>query len=162
MSVIPSASKLQYFSVRMSIEFFVKCLHVCIFYGHTFNNFFFTGQCPSSLVVQRIISEEVCQVISQNSLSYTCNDETAAVSWTSSLFTGNIIVTATATPILPSLTVSGVGIMVDTTGNTTCVRSVLTLNGSVMSLTALNGATLTCSTIANSVLDSTTIVVPSK
>ena len=84
------------------------------------------------------------------------------MSWNSSLFTGSILVSAVLAPVLPSLIVSGVGIMVDTTGNTTCVRSVLTLNGSVMSLTALNGATLTCSTIANYVLDSTTIVVPSK
>ena len=122
---------------------------------------FFTGQCPSSLVVQRIISEEVCQVISQNSLSYTCNDETSVVFWTSSLFNGSITGAAGSMPGIPSLTVSGVGMMVDTTGNSTCVRSVLTFNGSLMSLTALNGATLSCGNIT-SVLDSTSIVVPSK
>ena len=125
---------------------------------------FFTGQCPSSLVVQRIISEEVCQVISHNSLSYTCNDETGVLLWTSSLYNDStsVAVFAGHMPIIPSLTVSGVGMMIDTTGNSTCVRSVLTFNGSLMSLTALNGATLSCGNITNTVPDSTTIVVPSK
>ena len=101
-------------------------------------------------------------MISQNSLSYTCNDETSVVLWTSSSFNGSITGVAVFTQVFLSLTVSGVGMMINTTGNSTCVRSVLTFNGSLMSLTALNGATLTCSNITNSVLESTTIVVPSK
>ena len=84
------------------------------------------------------------------------------MTWTSSLFTGSIPVSAGSMPVIPSLTVSGVGMMIDTTGNLTCVRSVLTFHGNLMSLTALNRETLTCSTITNDVFDSTTIVVPSK
>ena len=82
--------------------------------------------------------------------------------WTSSLFNGSITGFAGSMPFIHSLTVSGVGIMINTTGNSTCVRSVLSFNGNLMSLTALNGATLSCNTITNSVLDSATIVVPSK
>ena len=84
------------------------------------------------------------------------------MSWTSSLFDGSITGDVGSMPVIPSLAVSGVGMMIDTTGNSTCVRSVLTFNGSLMSLTALNEETLTCSNITNSVLNSTTIVVPSK
>lgn len=102
-------------------------------------------------------------MIQQNLLSYTCNEEGNAVSWTSSFFAGAINIFAGGSmPSIPQLTVSGVDLMVNATSNSSCVRSVLTLNGSPMSLEAVDGETLTCNDPPNGVLKSTTIVVPSK
>ena len=100
--------------------------------------------------------------ISQSSdpclLSYTCTNDLAALSWSSDLFNADINIQAGSPVTLPSVTVSGVTLMVTDNNSTSCLSSTLTLTGN---LPALHGRTLSCS-FPGDPTDTVTIAVPSE
>ena len=126
----------------------------------------FTGQCPVSVptIISSTSSEDVCRVVSQKSLSYTCNNDDLVLVWSSSIFTGgSVSVAAGLATVPPSLTGgSGVTVMITNDDNTTCIRSDLTFNGSLLMLRSLlNGVTLSCTDPVGPP-NSTIIEIPSK
>ena len=102
----------------------------------------YTGQCLVPAIVSSS-SDDLCQVISQGSLSYTCRDQDAVI-WTSSVWTNAITVITGVPPAIPQLNVAGVSLMENHYINGSCIHSTLTFNESLTSLAALNGAILTC------------------
>ena len=102
----------------------------------------YTGQCAVPTIVSSS-SDDLCQVISQGSLSYTCRDLNAVI-WTSSVWTNAITIIAGVPPAIPQLNVAGVSLMENHYINGSSIHSTLTFNGSLTSLAALNGAMLTC------------------
>ena len=77
------------------------------------------------------------------------------------MWTGQIIASAGSTPSIPPLTVSGVTLMESDNGDSSCLVSNLTFNGTLSALEALNGATLSCDAHEKPP-DSITIVIPSE
>ena len=125
-----------------------------------------TGQCPVSVptIISSTSSEDACRVVSQKSLSYTCNNDNLVLVWDGSIFSGgSVSVTAGIATATPTLTGgSEVTVMITNEGNTSCLRSDLTFNGSLPMLRSLlNGVTLSC-TDPDGPPNSTTIVIPSK
>ena len=91
-------------------------------------------------------------------LSYTCTNDRDALVWSSDLFSGNISVQAGTAVTIPSVTVSGVTLMVTDNNSTACLNSTLTFTGNLSSLTALDGTTLNCS-FPGDPTDTITIIV---
>ena len=122
-----------------------------------------TGQCPVSVptIVSSSSSDDICRVVSQETLTYTCNNGDNDLTWRSSVFANDFVVVAGSSIPAPSLTVSGVTITENNNGDGNCLNSTLTFNGNRTSLTALNGATLGC-TSTGQTPSSVTIMVPSK
>ena len=121
-----------------------------------------TGQCTVSTetIVSSSSSDDVCAVVTQGTLSYTCTNNDNDLTWTSTVWTGPLSVLVGVSPILPMLNINGVTLMENNNNNMTCLSSTLTFNGSIMALTQLNNATLFCGVGANQV--DTSIIVPSK
>ena len=120
------------------------------------------GQCPVSVptIVSSSSSDDICRVVSQETLTYTCNHDNIALTWRSSVFDDfNVVVGAS--PPAPSSTVSGVTITENNNNDAACLNSTLTFSGNLTSLTALNGVTLNC-TSGGQTPSSVTIMVPSK
>ena len=105
-------------------------------------------------------SSDVCEVVTSESLTYSCNDNGNNVRWTSSKLDGEITATPSGNPGIPDLTVSGVTLMESDNGDGTCLVSNLTFSGTLSALDGLNGATLSCDNINMEPADSVTIVVP--
>ena len=115
-------------------------------------------------IISSTSSEDVCRVVSQKSLSYTCNNDNVVLVWDSSVFSGGTIAVSAGLPTAPPALTGGSGVtaMITNDGNTSCLRSDLTFNGSLPMLTSLlNGKTLSCTDPVGPP-DSTTIVIPSK
>ena len=119
-----------------------------------------TGQCTVS--TETIVSpDDVCAVVTQETLSYTCINNDNDLTWTSTVWTGGLTVVVGVSPAIPALVnISGVTLMETNNNNNTCLSSTLTFNGSLSALTQLNSATLFCGVGANQV--NTSIIVPSK
>ena len=121
------------------------------------------GQCPVSVptIVSSSSSDDICRVISQETLTYTCNNDDNDLVWRSSVFSNDFVVAAGAVATLPSSTISGVTFAENNNNNVSCLNSTLTLSGNLTSLTALNGVTLSC-TAGGETPSSVTIMIPSK
>ena len=121
------------------------------------------GQCPVSVptIVSSSSSDDICQVVSQETLTYTCINDDNVLIWRSSVFANNIIVAAEAMVTLPSSTISGVTFTENNNNNVSCLNSTMTFSGNLTSLTALNGVTLSC-TAGGETPSSVTIMIPSK
>ena len=125
-----------------------------------------TGQqCPASvptITSSARFSDNVCR---QSSLSYTCNNDGAAISWASSVWTGSINVSVhSGSTLIPALSVTRVTLTESHNNNATCIDSTLTFTGSLTSLAALNGVVLNCSSSGELTRRTriTTIMVQSK
>ena len=107
-------------------------------------------------------NSDVCRVVSQRSLSYTCTNNGLALTWTSSVWSGSFSVFVLDKESVPVLNVTGVTLMENTNNNIilTCLSSTLTFTGNLSALTQLNGAMLNCREKADQ--DSIVIIVPSK
>ena len=121
-----------------------------------------TGQCTVSTetIVSSSSSDDVCAVVSQETLSYTCTNNDDALSWTSTAWTGGLNVILGVSPVLPILNINGVTLMESNNNNNTCISSTLTFSGSLAALTQLNSATLSCGVGLNQV--NISIIVPSE
>ena len=127
-----------------------------------------TGQCTVSTetIVSSSSSDDVCAVVSTETLSYTCTNNDDVVSWSSTVWFELLnVVAGTGSPPIPTLNINGVsgaGVtqMQSNNNNNTCLSSTLTFSGSLEDLTLLNNATLFCGVMAAQV--STPIVVPGK
>ena len=75
------------------------------------------------------------------------------------MWSGQITATTGANPAIPPLTVSGVTLMENNNGDSSCLVSDLTFSGTLSALEALNGATLSCDAKQ---VDNITIVIPSE
>ena len=118
-----------------------------------------TGQCTVS--TETIVSSDnVCAVVSTETLIYTCTNNDNDLTWTSTEWTGDLTVRAGGSPVIPMLNINGVTLMESNIDNETCVSSTLTFSGSLSALTLLNNATLFCG--ASSAQVSTIIIVPGK
>ena len=121
------------------------------------------GQCPVSVptIVSSSSSDDICRMVSQETLTYTCNNDENALVWRSSVFSNDFIVIVGAMVSAPSLTVSGVTFTEINNNDVTCLNSTLTFSGTLTSLTTLNGVTLNC-TYPGETSSSVTIMIPSK
>ena len=122
----------------------------------------YTGQCTVSTetIVSSSSSDNVCAVVSTETLSYTCTNNDNDLTWTSTEWTGDLTVRAGGSAVIPMLNINGVTLMESNIDNETCVSSTLTFSGSLSALTLLNNATLFCG--ASSAQVSTPISVPGK
>ena len=118
-------------------------------------------QCPVSVPTISTSNDDLCQVVFQGLLSYTCTNDIGALAWSSDLFSSSINVQAGSPVNLPSVTVNGVTLMVTENNNTTCFNSTLTFTGNLSSLTALDDRTLSCF-FSGDPTDTITISVPSE
>ena len=121
------------------------------------------GQCPVSVptIVSSSSSDDICRVVSQETLTYTCNNDNVALTWRSSVFDSDVNVIAGSMVSLPSSTISGVTFTENNNNNVSCLNSTMTFSGNLTSLTALNGVTLSC-TAGGETPSSVTIMIPSK
>ena len=121
------------------------------------------GQCPVSVptIVSSSSSDDICRVVSQETLTYTCNNDDNDLTWRSSVFDSDFNVIAGSMGSLPSSTVSGVTIAENNNGDGSCLNSTLTFSGNLTSLIALNGVPLRC-TATGQTSSSVTIMIPSK
>ena len=127
-----------------------------------------TGQCTVSTetIVSSSSSDDVCAVVSTETLSYTCTNNDDVVSWSSTVWNGNlnVVVGISSTiivgssPPIPALNANGVTLMESNNNNATCLSSTLTFSGSLVDLSLLNKATLFCGVSSAQV--STTIIIP--
>ena len=107
-------------------------------------------------------SLDVCEVVSTHSLRYTCIERGGALVWSGSLIggAGNIPVVLGFAGSIPASTFDGVDIVENNIAiNTTCISSSLTLNGSLLSLTAMNGTILNCGASGDPT-DFVSVVIP--
>ena len=108
------------------------------------------GQCPVLAASPTIISsssDNVCQIISQGLLSYSCTSNYLALIWTSSVWAGSDITVSKSymKPTLPSLNVNGVTLTENAKSNgETYLTSTLTFHGTLFNLAKLNGTVLNC------------------
>ena len=126
--------------------------------------YFSAGQCPVSVptIVSSSSSDDICRVVSQETLTYTCNNDDNVLTWSSSVFDGGTFAVVAAVPVpAPSSTVSGVTFNESNNNDGSCLNSTLTFNGTLTSLTALNGVTLICTSTGENP-SSITIMIPSK
>ena len=121
------------------------------------------GQCPVSVptIVSSSSSDDICRVVSQETLTYTCNHAGSTIVWSSSVFDANYAVVVGVQLSIPSSTVSGVTFTENNNNNAACLNSTLNFSGNLTSLTALNGVTLNC-TSGGVTPSSVTIMVPGK
>ena len=124
------------------------------------------GQCPVSAptIVSSSSSDDICRVVSQETLTYTCNNDDNDLTWTSSVFDSDyvVIITPFSLPAsIPSSTVSGVNFTENNNNDGSCLNSTLTFSGNLTSLTALNGVALNC-TDHGVTPSSVTFMIPSK
>ena len=121
------------------------------------------GQCPVSMptVVSSSSSDDICAVVTQRTLRYTCNSNNNLLIWSSSVFSGTINVLASGTTCLVPMPANGVTLTENDNNNATCLNSTLTFTGTVADLEQLNGVVLTC-TDGTGLTDSVTIVIPGK
>ena len=112
-------------------------------------------------IVSSSSSNDICRVVSQETLTYICINDNNNLVWVSSVFDANYAVVVGVTVSIPSSTVSGVTFTEINNNDATCVNSTMTFSGNLTSLTALNGVTLRCTT-AGQIPSSVTIVIPSK
>ena len=121
------------------------------------------GQCPVSVptIVSSSSSDDICLVVSQETLNYICISDDNALVWRSSVFSNDFIVVVGVSVITPSSTVSGVTFTQNNNNDATCLNSTLTFSGNLTSLTTLNGVTLNC-TSTGETPSSVTIMIPSK
>ena len=145
--------------------FFKGCVHLCIaiLFSVRWMICCSAGQCPVSVptIVSSSSSDDICQVVSKETLTYTCNNDGASIVWTSSVFDGNYAVVVGVPVSIPSSTVSGVTFTENNNNDATCLNSTLTFSGNLTLLTALNGITLSCTT-SGQTPSSVTIMIPSK
>ena len=120
-----------------------------------------SGQCPVSAPTIVSSPDDICRVVSQGSLSYTCTNNGLFLTWTSSVWSGSLNIVASTTAVVPPLNVTGVTLMENNNNNATCLSSTLTFNGTFSNLAQLNGVMLTCSD-PSAPTDTITIVVPRK
>ena len=116
----------------------------------------FVGQCPE---LKPVINSSVdgCQVLLQDSLSYTCSFDGDSIQWFSSIWLDSIFVNIGATGPLPPLLVTGITMSASTFNVAGCLNSTLTFTGN---LAALNGTQLFCR--FGELFDNYTIVIPGK
>ena len=121
------------------------------------------GQCPVSVptIVSSSSSDDICRVVSQESLTFTCVNDGGALFWRSSVFNADFTVVVGASVPAPSSTVSGVAFTESNNNDATCLNSTMTFSGNLASLTALNGVTLNCSS-PEETPSFVTIMIPSK
>ena len=146
------------FALPINSKLHVDASRVCNSSRHLALTYITLGQCPST---PSITSFDVCQVVSQGSLSYLCRDDGGGtVVWTSSVWSGTLSVSG-GFPVsaFPQVTVSGVTLSESNSIDMLCVNSTLSFNGDLTALSLLNGATLTCDAPGNPD-DTVTIVVP--
>ena len=120
------------------------------------------GQCPVSVptIVSSSSSDDICRVLSQETLTYTCNNDGSTIAWSSSVFDSSYAVVVGVMVSIPSSTVSGVTFTENSNNDATCLKSTLTFSGNLTSLSALNGVTLSCTSTGGS--SSVAIMIPSK
>ena len=120
--------------------------------------------CTTQPTIVASSNSDVCRVVSQRSLSYTCYNQDLALTWTSSVWSGSFSVSAfdKGSVLVPALNVTGVTLMDTHKSLLTCLVSTLTFTGHLSALTQLNGVMLNCSNEANHDQDSVFIIVPSK
>ena len=121
-----------------------------------------TGQqCPvtKATIVSSSSSDDICAVVTQETLRYTCNNDNVVLVWSSSVFSGPISVVATGTTGPLPMPATGVTLTESDNDNTTCLNSTLTFTGTVADLEQLNGAVLTCDD-GTGLTDNVTIVIP--
>ena len=102
-------------------------------------------------IVSSSSSDDVCAVVSQETLSYTCTNSGGVLIWSSTGMIGALNVTAGVLPrppVVPMLNISGVTLIESNNNNNTCISSTLTFNGSLSALTQLNNATLFCGVVS--------------
>ena len=123
---------------------------------------YITGQCTVSTetIVSSSSSDDVCAVVSTETLSYTCTNNDNDLTWSSTVWSGPLSVVLGISPAIPALNINGVTLMESNNNNATCLSSTLTFNGNLSDLTLLNNATLFCGLLAAQV--STPIIVPGK
>ena len=108
---------------------------------------YMTGQqctVDTETIVSSSSSDDVCAVVSTETLSYTCTNNDNDLSWSSTVWNGTLTVVAGASPVIPMLNANGVTLMESNNNNATCLSSTLTFNGSLEDLSLLNSATLFC------------------
>ena len=101
---------------------------------------------------------DVCHMVSQGSLSYTCTINGSCLFWNSSLFSPFNLV-ATVNPH-ETRTVNGRNFTVTHNGNETCLVSIMLINASLVSLTQLNRSSIRCSSCDKASVSTVTIIVP--
>ena len=110
-------------------------------------------------IVSSSSSDDVCAVVTQETLRYTCNNDNVVLVWSSSVFSGTISVVATGTTGPLPMPATGVTLTENDNDNTMCLNSTLTFTGTVSDLEQLNGVVLTCDDGAG-LTDNVTIVIP--
>ena len=68
------------------------------------------GQCPvtTPIIVSSSSSDDICAVVTQETLRYTCNNDHFILFWYSSVFSGNINVVAGSTTVAIPMPAPGV------------------------------------------------------
>ena len=73
------------------------------------NYVYMTGQCTVSTetIVSSSSSDDVCAVVSTETLSYTCTNNDVVISWYSTVWNSNLIVAFGSSTTIPALNVNG-------------------------------------------------------
>ena len=84
-----------------------------------------TGQCTVSTetIVSSSSSDDVCAVVSTETLSYTCTNDANVLIWSSTVWSSTLNVVVGSSPPIPALNANGVTLMESDNNNVTCLSS---------------------------------------